>query len=112
MDAETKIIYHIDDEDTPYLVTVPVPSDLVTLADFKAVLNNRPGYKYFFKSMDDDFGVVKEEIGEDSAKLPYFNGRVVGTARGLLVKNAPPTDTQTDSRNMRRLRRTIAASVT
>ena len=77
MESETKIIYHIDDEDTPYLVTVPVPSDKVTLGDFKTVLN-KPGYKYFFKSMDDDFGVVKEEIGEDSARLPYFNGRVVG----------------------------------
>jgi segment polarity protein dishevelled len=48
MESETKIIYHIDDEDTPYLVTVPVPSDRVTLGDFKTVLN-KPGYKYFFK---------------------------------------------------------------
>jgi hypothetical protein len=29
----------------------------VTLADFKNVLN-RPNYKFFFKSMDDDFGWV------------------------------------------------------
>ncbi|XP_025024517.1 segment polarity protein dishevelled homolog DVL-3 [Python bivittatus] len=27
--------------------------------------------------MDDDFGVVKEEISDDNAKLPCFNGRVV-----------------------------------
>ncbi|XP_011058961.1 PREDICTED: segment polarity protein dishevelled homolog DVL-3 [Acromyrmex echinatior] len=47
-----------------------------TLADFKNVLN-RPNYKYFFKSMDDDFGVVKEEIVDDDAHLPCFNGRVV-----------------------------------
>lgn len=52
---ETKIIYHIDDEDTPYLVKLPIPSDQVTLGDFKNVLN-RPNYKFFFKSMDDDFG--------------------------------------------------------
>lgn len=52
---ETKIIYHIDDEDTPYLVKVAVPPDRVTLGDFKSVLN-RPNYKFFFKSMDDDFG--------------------------------------------------------
>lgn len=73
---ETKIIYHIDDEDTPYLVKVPVPPERVTLADFKNVLN-RPNYKFFFKSMDDDFGVVKEEIVEDDCRLPCFNGRVV-----------------------------------
>uniref|UniRef100_UPI00358E0364 segment polarity protein dishevelled homolog DVL-3-like n=1 Tax=Myxine glutinosa TaxID=7769 RepID=UPI00358E0364 len=74
--GETKIIYHMDDEETPYLIKVSVPADIVTLGDFKSVLN-KPNYKFFFKSMDDDFGVVKEEISEDSAKLPCFNGRVV-----------------------------------
>ncbi|XP_050719995.1 segment polarity protein dishevelled homolog DVL-3-like isoform X8 [Eriocheir sinensis] len=73
---ETKIIYHIDDEETPYLVKIPKAPDKVTLADFKNVLN-RPSYKFFFKSMDDDFGVVKEEIIDDDAPLPCFNGRVV-----------------------------------
>ncbi|KAL1502625.1 hypothetical protein ABEB36_007743 [Hypothenemus hampei] len=73
---ETKVIYHIDDEETPYLVKIPISPDKVTLADFKNVLN-RPNYKFFFKSMDDDFGVVKEEIIEDAAHLPCFNGRVV-----------------------------------
>jgi len=73
---ETKIIYHVDDEETPYLVKIPKPPDQVTLWDFKNVIN-RPNYKFFFKSMDDDFGVVKEEIVEDDAPLPCFNGRVV-----------------------------------
>jgi hypothetical protein len=55
MADETKIIYHIDDEETPYLVKISKgPSD-VTLGDFKNILN-RPSYKFFFKSMDDDFG--------------------------------------------------------
>uniref|UniRef100_A0A8C8SH58 Dishevelled segment polarity protein 1 n=1 Tax=Pelusios castaneus TaxID=367368 RepID=A0A8C8SH58_9SAUR len=77
--AETKIIYHIDEEETPYLVKLPVPPEKVTLTDFKNVLSNRPvhSYKFFFKSMDQDFGVVKEEISDDNAKLPCFNGRVV-----------------------------------
>ena len=39
-------------------VKLPVSPDKVTLGDFKNVLN-RPNYKFFFKSMDDDFGVVK-----------------------------------------------------
>ena len=52
---ETKIIYHIDDEDTPYLIKLNIPADRVTLGDFKNALN-RPNYKFFFKSMDDDFG--------------------------------------------------------
>ncbi|XP_059478729.1 segment polarity protein dishevelled homolog DVL-3 isoform X2 [Neocloeon triangulifer] len=73
---ETKIIYHIDDEETPYLVKLPIPPERVTLADFKNILN-RPNFKFFFKSMDDDFGVVKEEIVDDDSHLPCFNGRVV-----------------------------------
>ncbi|XP_041944660.1 segment polarity protein dishevelled homolog DVL-1b isoform X2 [Alosa sapidissima] len=77
--AETKIIYHIDEEETPYLVKLSIAPDKVTLADFKNVLSNRSvnSYKFFFKSMDQDFGVVKEEISDDNAKLPCFNGRVV-----------------------------------
>ncbi|XP_056090143.1 segment polarity protein dishevelled homolog DVL-3 isoform X2 [Rhinichthys klamathensis goyatoka] len=74
--AETKIIYHLDEQETPYLIKIPIPAETVTLADFKNVLN-KPNYKFFFKSMDDDFGVVKEEISDDNAKLPCFNGRVV-----------------------------------
>ncbi|EMP25981.1 Segment polarity protein dishevelled like protein DVL-1 [Chelonia mydas] len=56
--AETKIIYHIDEEETPYLVKLPVAPEKVTLTDFKNVLSNRPvhSYKFFFKSMDQDFG--------------------------------------------------------
>uniref|UniRef100_A0A667ZSD3 Dishevelled segment polarity protein 2 n=1 Tax=Myripristis murdjan TaxID=586833 RepID=A0A667ZSD3_9TELE len=78
--AETKIIYHIDEEETPYLVKIPIPAENITLLDFKQVLN-KPNYKFFFKSMDQDFGVVKEEISDDGAKLPCFNGRVVSWVR-------------------------------
>ena len=31
----------------------------------------------FLQSMDDDFGVVKEEIVEEDCPLPCFNGRVI-----------------------------------
>ncbi|XP_068129909.1 segment polarity protein dishevelled homolog DVL-2 [Hyperolius riggenbachi] len=74
--GETKVIYHLDEEETPYLVKVPVPASDIRLRDFKAALA-RGHAKYFFKAMDQDFGVVKEEISDDNAKLPCFNGRVV-----------------------------------
>lgn len=63
--AETKIIYHMDEEETPYLVKLPVAPERVTLADFKNVLSNRPvhAYKFFFKSMDQDFGSVGRRAG-------------------------------------------------
>ncbi|XP_057712098.1 segment polarity protein dishevelled homolog DVL-2 isoform X1 [Corythoichthys intestinalis] len=86
--AETKIIYHIDEEETPYLVKIPIGAESITLLDFKQVLN-KPNYKFFFKSMDQDFGVVKEEISDDSAKLPCFNGRVVSW---LVSSDAPATE--------------------
>lgn len=71
------MIYHLDEEETPYLVKIPVPAERITLGDFKSVLQRPAGAKYFFKSMDQDFGVVKEEISDDNARLPCFNGRVV-----------------------------------
>ncbi|KAK7795882.1 hypothetical protein U0070_010249 [Myodes glareolus] len=74
--GETKIIYHLDRQEPQYLVKLPLPADRVTLTDFKDVLQ-RPSYKFFFKSMDDDFRVVKEEISDDNAKLPCFNGHVM-----------------------------------
>uniref|UniRef100_A0A8C4A2K5 Dishevelled n=1 Tax=Denticeps clupeoides TaxID=299321 RepID=A0A8C4A2K5_9TELE len=86
--AETKIIYHIDEEDTPYLVKIPIAAEKITLLDFKQVLN-KPNYKFFFKSMDQDFGVVKEEISDDSAKLPCFNGRVVSWVRVFAAHSLP-----------------------
>uniref|UniRef100_A0AAR2LR05 Dishevelled segment polarity protein 2 n=1 Tax=Pygocentrus nattereri TaxID=42514 RepID=A0AAR2LR05_PYGNA len=87
--AETKIIYHIDEEETPYLVKIPIPAEKITLLDFKQVLN-KPNYKFFFKSMDQDFGVVKEEISDDGAKLPCFNGRVVSWLVSSDVPAAEP----------------------
>ncbi|KAJ3587006.1 hypothetical protein NHX12_013397 [Muraenolepis orangiensis] len=85
--AETKIIYHIDEEETPYLVKLSVSPEKVTLADFKNVLNNRPvnSYKFFFKSMDQDFGSLPVSpwytslglsimcsVGDGLSDIPYL----------------------------------------
>lgn len=55
---ETKIIYHIDDEPTPYLVKIPFPPPQVKLRDFKIILSKQQtcSYKFFFKSIDAEFG--------------------------------------------------------
>ncbi|XP_053736403.1 segment polarity protein dishevelled homolog DVL-3-like isoform X2 [Synchiropus splendidus] len=70
----TRVIYHLEHQETPYLLHVPAQH--VTLADLKQVLNKQ-NHKFFFKSVDDDFGVVKEEIRDDDAQLPSVDGRVV-----------------------------------
>ena len=52
---ETKVIYYIDDEETPYLMKILKSPEKVTLGDFKGQLN-KMYQKFFFKSVDDDFG--------------------------------------------------------
>lgn len=70
------MIYHLEDQHTPYLVRIGVPAQRVTLLDVKTALN-KPSARFFFRSEDRDFGVVKEEISDDGAALPCVNGRVV-----------------------------------
>lgn len=55
MAEDTRVIYHLEDQETPYLIRINVPAQRVTLADFKQVLN-KPNLKFFFKAVDDDFG--------------------------------------------------------
>lgn len=76
---ETKIIYYMpEDEKMPYLIKLNKSSEETTLRDFKMSLNaNTKNYKFFFQTIVDDFGVVKEEIVDDDKKLPFINGRVV-----------------------------------
>lgn len=53
--GETKVIYHLDEQETPYLVKISVPAHSVTLFDLKNALK-KSNHKFFFKSMDADFG--------------------------------------------------------
>jgi len=54
----TKIAYHLELEETPYLVEIPISPKEVTLADFKNAVGilNQPNLKFFFEITDDDFG--------------------------------------------------------
>ena len=56
---------------------VPVAQEAITLGDFKRYIN-KPNYKFFFQSYDDDFGLVKEEITKDNSILPKTQeGKIV-----------------------------------
>eukprot|EP00096_Caligus_rogercresseyi_P011662 TRINITY_DN4666_c0_g1_i1.p1 TRINITY_DN4666_c0_g1~~TRINITY_DN4666_c0_g1_i1.p1 ORF type:complete len:654 (+),score=236.38 TRINITY_DN4666_c0_g1_i1:110-2071(+) len=97
MEKEIRVIYHVDDEETPYLIKLP-SREPPRLSSLKAVLSEsnpiKRDFKFFFKSKDDDFGVVKEEIFEDESFLPLFNGRIVawlvstGAAGGAPVEGS------------------------
>lgn len=65
----TKVYYHIDDEPVPYVTDVPVPSDQITLFDFKQMLN-KTNFKFYCKSNDPEVGgEVKAEIRDDNQRL-------------------------------------------
>ena len=67
--STTKIYYHIDDEQVPYMTEVPVPPDRITLLDFKQTLN-KTNYKFYCKSIDPEVGgEVKAEIRDDNQRL-------------------------------------------
>lgn len=75
---ETKVCVIVDSR-TPVIIKVPVSPARIKLADLKMALPaiNQPNYKYFFKSNDSEFGIVKEEIQEDESHLPTYRNRVV-----------------------------------
>ncbi|KAM9359681.1 LOW QUALITY PROTEIN: segment polarity protein dishevelled homolog DVL-3 [Symphorus nematophorus] len=68
MSEETRVIYHLEDQETPYLVRINVPAQRVTLRDFRQTLNLKPNQnqnlKFFFKNEDQDYGAAAV-IGQD-----------------------------------------------
>lgn len=75
---ETKLCIIIDSK-TPIIMKVPLPSESITLGQFKKFtsLTQDGVYKFYFKSQDSEFGVVKEEVVEDDSSLPVDGDRIV-----------------------------------
>merc|ERR1712045_839552 len=73
----TKILYFTNRSVTPFMSTMSRKIGEITLRDFK-VLFDRPGfYRFHFKSVDQEFGMVKEEISSDDMVLPGSDGKIV-----------------------------------
>ncbi|GAB1610073.1 axin-1-like [Argonauta hians] len=75
---ETVIGYFFCGEPIPYRHTVSGKE--ITLAQFKELITKRGSYRYFFKKASSEFeslGVVFDEIVEDSALLPLWEGKIV-----------------------------------
>ena len=61
----TKILYFTNRSVTPFMSSISKKIGEITLRDFK-VLFDRPGfYRFHFKSVDQEFGMVKEEVEFD-----------------------------------------------
>lgn len=101
---ETKVCIIVDSR-TPVLIKIPLSPSQITLADLKFALPaiDQPNYKYFFKSNDSEFGIVKEEIQDDDGRLPFFRNRVVAwivTPGQTGVELGPNTKSETDTCNL------------
>ncbi|CAH1794458.1 unnamed protein product, partial [Owenia fusiformis] len=74
----TIVGYYFCADPIPYRTSVP--GKIVTLAQFKALINKKGNYRYFFKCASNDFGseVVHEEAIDDHAILPMWEGKIVG----------------------------------
>lgn len=75
--ACTKVIYFTPRSETPFMSNIAKALGDITLRDFKQMFD-RPGfYRYHFKTMDQEFGMVKEEICDDLKRLPGVDGKIV-----------------------------------
>uniref|UniRef100_A0A673XFR5 Axin-1 n=1 Tax=Salmo trutta TaxID=8032 RepID=A0A673XFR5_SALTR len=70
------VAYYFCGEPIPYRTSVK--GRMVMLGQFKELLTKKGSYRYFFKKVSNDFGVVFEEVREDDAILPIFEEKVIG----------------------------------
>ncbi|XP_041656508.1 dixin-like isoform X3 [Cheilinus undulatus] len=75
--ASTKILYFTGKSSTPSMIIIPKRLGEVTLKDVKAAVDREGNYRYHFKALDPEFGTVKEEVFQDGAIIPGWEGKIV-----------------------------------
>lgn len=75
--VSTKVLYFTDRSLTPFLINIPKRLGEVTLRDFKAAVDRHGSFRYHFKALDPEFGTVKEEVFQDGAVVPGWEGKIV-----------------------------------
>ncbi|XP_047247496.1 dixin-A isoform X2 [Girardinichthys multiradiatus] len=75
--VSTKVLYFTDRSLTPFLINIPKRLGEVTLRDFKAAVDRQGNFRYHFKALDPEFGTVKEEVFQDGAVVPGWEGKIV-----------------------------------
>ncbi|XP_034496487.1 axin-2 isoform X3 [Ailuropoda melanoleuca] len=76
--SELVVTYFFCGEEIPYRRMLKAHS--LTLGHFKEQLSKKGNYRYYFKKASDEFacGAVFEEIWDDEAVLPMYEGRILG----------------------------------
>lgn len=75
--VSTKVLYFTDRSLTPFLINIPKRLGEVTLRDFKTAVDRQGTFRYHFKALDPEFGTVKEEVFQDGAIVPGWEGKIV-----------------------------------
>uniref|UniRef100_A0A1A7Y139 Axin 2 n=1 Tax=Iconisemion striatum TaxID=60296 RepID=A0A1A7Y139_9TELE len=75
---ELVVTYFFCGEEIPYRSMMK--THCLTLGHFKEQLSKKGNYRYYFKKASDEFecGAVFEEVWEDAAVLPMYEGKVLG----------------------------------
>ncbi|GAA6105673.1 dixin-A isoform X1 [Tachysurus ichikawai] len=73
----TKVLYFTDRSLTPFMINIPKRLGEITLQDFKVAIDREGSYRYHFKALDPEFGTVKEEMFQDEAVVPGWEGKIV-----------------------------------
>ncbi|XP_028324136.1 axin-2-like [Gouania willdenowi] len=75
---ELMVTYFFCGEEIPYRSVMK--THCLTLGHFKEQLSKKGNYRYYFKKASDEFecGAVFEEVCEDAAVLPTYDGKVLG----------------------------------
>lgn len=75
--VSTKVLYFTDRTVTPFMCTIPKRLGEVRLRDIYSLFDKHGSYRYHFKTLDPEFGTVKEEITHEDDIVPGWEGKIV-----------------------------------
>ncbi|KAI0234361.1 Dixin [Lamellibrachia satsuma] len=73
----TKVLYFTDRTVTPFMCTIPKRLGEIRLRDICSLFDKHGSYRYHFKTLDPEFGTVKEEITHEDDIVPGWEGKIV-----------------------------------
>ncbi|KAJ7997608.1 hypothetical protein DPEC_G00230780 [Dallia pectoralis] len=77
LSGSTKVLYFTDHSHTPCMIYIQKRLGEVTLKDVKTALERDDHYRFHFKALDPEFGTVKEEVFDNEALVPGWEGKIV-----------------------------------
>jgi hypothetical protein len=86
--VKTTVAYYLPGEDLAYISTFS--GKYLTLAQFKHLITKKGNFRYFFKTKSDlldEECVVYQEVTDDSAYVPMFNGKVIAKIEKISTTN-------------------------